>query len=263
MENFDKGGTCLSNEKEYLKRSNKSRRRRTKEKGVDSFVNRLLNILIVAVSILIIISVTLILTNNDLKNNVKKQNEQSATNIIEDSEQPNNNSSGVVQQEDDEAGQSNEQQEDNHNTEEQSDESGVNNGQDEEGEENDSDSGAGSIEDDLQYITTIASDDRNVIVAFVDSRWTPYPTAQTGAHINAFNANHIDYKEKLQLLYRDTGFTENTSILWSIRNKTGDAVAVISAKDKTNIFRVTMKWIDGQGWQTILVEQLHSLDGAY
>ncbi len=240
----------MSNEEEYLLRSNKKRRRRTKEKVENSFVNRLVNILIVVVAALIILSITLILTNNDIKN----ENEQSSSVIADENEQLNNET-----KQEDEAEQSNEQQ--GGNSTEPSNVSEGTNGENEEVEVADE---SGSNEDELQYMTNIASEDPNVIVAFVDSRWTPYPTAQqTSTHVNAFDVNHVDYQEKLQLLYRDTGFTPDTSILWSIRNKTGDAVAVISAKDKTNIIRLTMKWLDGQGWQTTLVEQLYSLEGAY
>ena len=250
----------LSNE-QYLKRSNKSRRRKVKEKDNNSFVNRLVNVLIVIVAALIIISMTLILTNDDLKNNIKKPDEQSAAVITEGNEQANNNSINDEKEEEDEDEDANEQQ-DSENEEQQPNENEGNVGQ-EEGENDGNDGETSSLEEDMQFITTVSTEDPNVEVAFIDSRWTPYPTGQTGTHINAFDINHIDYQEKLKLLYRDTGFTEDTSILWSIRNASGDAVAVISAKNKTNIFRLTMKWIDGQGWQTILVEQLYSLDGAY
>ena len=234
----------MSNEDEYLMRPSRNRRRKTKEeKDVNSLANRLVNILIVVVALLILISITLILTNSDLKSNIKKPDEQSSTVITEGNEQDN------------------EQQEGNQNTD--SDQSGENNGQVEEDENNATEGESSGIEEEMQFITTVATEDSNVVVAFVDSRWTPYPTAQTGAHVNVFDVNHIDYHEKLKLLYRDTGFTEDTSILWSIRNKSGDTVAVISAKNKTNIFRLTMKWVNGQGWQTVLVEQLHSLEGAY
>ena len=249
----------LSND-QYLKRSNKNRRRKVKEKDNNSFVNRLVNVLIRIVGALIIISMTLILTNSDLKNNVRKPDEQSAAVITEGNEQANNNTKNEEQAEEEENEGTTEQQESG-NEEQQSNEDEGNDGQ-EEGEGNGNDESA-SLEVDMQFITTVATEDPNVEVAFIDSRWTPYPTAQTGTHINAFDSKHIDYQEKLKLLYRDTGFTEDTSILWSIRNASGDAVAVISAKNKTNIFRLTMKWIDGQGWQTILVEQLYSLDGAY
>ena len=231
-----------------------------REKDNNSFVNRLVNVLIVIVAALIIISITLILTNSDLKNNVRKPDEQSAAVITEGNEQANNNTKNEEQAEEEENEGTTEQQESG-NEEQQSNEDEGNDGQ-EEGEGNGNDESA-SLEVDMQFITTVATEDPNVEVAFIDSRWTPYPTAQTGTHINAFDSKHIDYQEKLKLLYRDTGFTEDTSILWSIRNASGDAVAVISAKNKTNIFRLTMKWIDGQGWQTILVEQLYSLDGAY
>ncbi len=229
-------------------RSDKNRRRKTKEKQANSFANRLVNILIVVVSVLIIISITLILTNSDLKSNIKKSDEQGVAVIPKDNEEDS-----TKEEEDKTEG----------GNEERSNESEETNEQIEDGEENATDDELSAIEEQMQFITTVATADPNVIVAFVDSRWTPYPTAQTGAHVNAFDVNHIDYKEKIQLLYRDTGFTEDTSILWSIRNKTGDTVAVISAKNKTNIFRLTMKWINGEGWQTSLVEQLYSLDGAY
>lgn len=119
------------------------------------------------------------------------------------------------------------------------------------------------VKEQLKYIKAVESNDPNVIIAWIDSRWTPLTTEQTGVHQNQLDVNHIDFQEKVKLVYRDTGFTATDSIIWNVKTINDNAIAVISSKNQKHIFRLTMTWIDGKGWQTVLIEQLHSLENAY
>lgn len=225
----------MSNDDEYVSRTTKNQRRKTKEPNKKKVTDRILNILIVVVASLIIISLVIIISNDDLKSDITKSEPKEQNEHSNSSSQNNQSDSN----------------EDNVSNEE----TGV---ADENQEEENSDEKA-----DLSHITFVESNDSNVIQAWVNAKWKPYPTEQTGIHESVFNKNHIDYQEKIKLIYRDTEFTEDDSIIWSVKNASGNAIAVFSTLDKSEIYRLTMTWVDGKGWQTTLIEQLKSLEGAY
>lgn len=226
----------MGQEEEYLKRPQKNRRRSTKKSGG----NRLLNVLIIVVALLIVISLVLIITNDDVKNEIK--NPTPAEQLHASEEAGSGTGEDQSEQED-----SSEQENVNGHEEEQ---------QSSEATENQTEAGK-------QSITYYESTDPIVTLAWIDAEWAPYATEQTGPHTSKFDREHIDYQEKLKLLYRDTGLTEGTSIVWNVKNSDGDAIAVISSNDKQTIYRLSMQWVADTGWKTLLIEQLNSLEGAY
>lgn len=223
----------MSEDYEFVTRTAKNQRRKTKNSGAKKITDRILNILIVIVAILIVLSLVLIVTNDDLQSDImnSKSNEQNEETASEQSV-------SEIQNQVNEGGDANNQQS---NPTEDSLEEQAN----------------------LSHITFVPSNDPNVIQAWVNTNWTPYPTEQTGTHESKFDKDHIDYQEKLKLIYRDTEFTEDDSIIWSVKNASGNAVAVFSTLTQSEVYRLTMAWVDGKGWQTILIEQLKSLEGAY
>ena len=221
----------MSEDYEFVTRTAKSKKRKANNSGVKQATDYVLNTLIVIVAILIVISLVLIVTNDDLQSDImnsKSKEQTEEANFTQAKSENQSNAGGEV----------NNQQ---------------------------STPTGDTTEDpaDLSHITFVPSNDSNVIQAWVNTKWTPYPTAQTGTHESVFDKDHIDYQEKVKLIYRDTEFTENDSIIWSIKNASGDAVAVFSTLTQSEVYRLTMTWIDGQGWQTTLIEQLKSLEGAY
>lgn len=227
----------MGNEHEPLTRTMKNNRRKTREDQTkNKKLNRTLNSLIFIVSALIIISLVIILTNDNLKNDIAKNESAKENSAVE---QSNSNTTGE------------------NNRIQSSNDTESNEGESVESENQD------GSEEDVVQVEVVSSADTNVKVAWVNPEWAPHETAQTGGHTNSFDAKNIDYQEKLNVLYNDTNLSEETSILWNIKNASGDAVAVISTKDKKQIYRLTMTWVDGQGWKTTLLEQLNSLDGAY
>ena len=225
----------MSEDYEFVTRTAKNQRRKTKNNGTKKITDRILNILIVVVAILIVISLVLIISNDNLKSDIMNSNSKEQEQNEEVDTTPSNSE---IPNQANEGG-------------------GANNPN--------SNPTGDATEDtvDLHHITFVPSNDSNVIQAWVNKNWTPYPTEQTGTHKSTFDKNHIDYQEKVKLIYRDTEFTEDDSIIWSIKNASGDAVAVFSTLTQSEVYRLTMTWIDGEGWQTTLIEQLKSLEGAY
>lgn len=217
-------------EEQPLSRRTRSQRNQSKESAPKDTTNKILNLLIVVVSVLIVISLVLILSNDELKSDIK----QSTTNNESQHEPANGGNQGTAEEE---------------TNEESTEESGSIT-------ETTAEALPGAI-------TMIESTDENVIQAWTNDAWQPYQTAQTGPHTSAFDKDALDYQEKIALLYQDTGFTEDTSIIWSVKNQSGNTVAVFSTIDQKEMYRLTMQWVENEGWQTILIEQLQSLEGAY
>ena len=60
-----------------------------------------------------------------------------------------------------------------------------------------------------------------------------------------------------------TGVSVDNMIVWWVGNggkPNENVVGTISNKDKSQIYRVYMDWVDGQGWKPTKVEKLKSID---
>lgn len=266
----------MSEERPTLSRTARSRatkqsRKEKKQLEKDNtLLNTILNALISIVAILIMISLIIIFTNDKVPNPFSKASSALSEEQQEEQEEATNASNQMESSTETSSESTNYT-----NTNSTVSSSATSNGQSEaagssqeEGTAAESNAETGETQSseqvsELAYIAKVESSDPNVEVAYVDIRWQSYLTSQKGPHYNHFDREHIDYKEKIANLYAVSGYTEETSILWNIKNQKGDAVAVISSKDKKNIFRVTMTWVSEQGWKTTLIEQLKSLEGAY
>lgn len=95
--------------------------------------------------------------------------------------------------------------------------------------------------------------------------WAPYPTQQTGPHTSTFEKGHIDYEEKLAAIFSVTDLVQEDSFIKSVRNNgsASSAIAVVTSKDGAKMYRVSIEWLDGQGWKPVKLEVLKTLEGAY
>lgn len=196
-------------------------------------MDRVLNYLIVLVSILIVITGFIIFTgskdsepNKSAQNAIKEDATEEQGNVEEKKEEPTED-----QQED------NQQAEDS-STEEKEEESAV---------------------------TETTSSDPLVDKVVVDANWQPTATKQTGEHISSYDVNSVDWQEKIATILQTVGLTEDQTIIWSVRNNGSaqTAIGVVSSKDKAQKYRVSIEWVDQQGWKPVKKEVLNSLDGAY
>ncbi|WP_332647314.1 YrrS family protein [Lysinibacillus sp. 54212] len=204
-------------------------------------MDKTLNYLIAIVSILIVITLMVIFIGNDDKD----------TNEIAKEQQENTESPVGQATEDDEQ----EEQED----EAQEPASEPNEAESEETETTETE------QEDSGKVTVNASTDPIVKEVWQNESWQPYTTAQSGSHVSTFKKGHIDYEEKLGAIYSAIPLAKEDSILLRVQNNgnASSAIAVVTSKDKQSKYRVSIQWVDGQGWKPILVEVLNSLEGAY
>lgn len=109
------------------------------------------------------------------------------------------------------------------------------------------------------------SDDPIVDRVVTDKNWKPTPTTQTGEHVSSYDDQSVDWAEKIATVTAITGITSDNMIVWRLQNNGGanKAIATVSTKDKSEKYRVSMEWVDNEGWLPVKLEQLNTLEGAY
>lgn len=212
---------------------NKRRGQRSQKR---SKMDRLLNTLIAIVSILIILNLVTILNDKDDEKEETKEVAQEKSN---DNIKKNN--------------------EDTNSTDEAQSEQGSKNvvSAEESTDELDEESDTLPI--------TEASSDPLVDEVIINPNWEVTKTNQTGEHVSTYQKGHIDYEEKIETFRNAVQLDENNIIIWSVKNNgsANSSIAVISNNDKTENYRISIEWIENEGWKPVKVEKLKTVNGAY
>ena len=113
--------------------------------------------------------------------------------------------------------------------------------------------------------TILASADPIVDEVLVNKGWAAFPTEQTGTHESTYVKGHIDYEEKLKAIFSVLDIPQDKSIVLSVKNNgsTTTSIAVVTSMDKEQKYRVSIEWIDGEGWKPTRLEVLNTVEGAY
>lgn len=107
------------------------------------------------------------------------------------------------------------------------------------------------------------SEDPNVSEVIIDPNWKPIGTSQTGEHITNYDSGSKDRMEMEKAMEYATGISVDNMTVWWIGNgglPNQNAIGTISTKDKSEIFRVYMDWIDGEGWKPTKIEKLKEIE---
>jgi len=105
----------------------------------------------------------------------------------------------------------------------------------------------------------VPSTDDNVSTAYTGD-WEPIGTTQTGEHVTDYSEGSADRNEIKQAIAAVTGISTDNMIEWWIGNAGDQQVtATVSDTQKETIARVQLNWIDGEGWQVTLVEELNEI----
>ncbi|RKQ19194.1 YrrS family protein [Ureibacillus endophyticus] len=214
------------------------KRQRYKAKKPRKKMDRLLNVLIAIVSILIVLNLVSIFTGDDKKQNVKETNQVTESKKNDDSKE-------VV----------------------------TDKSEDDEPTNNDYSTENMSDENENVYVVSASeqivqpSNDPIVDEVIVNPSWQVTPTKQTGEHVSAYEEGHIDYEEKKETFRNVVGLSEDEVIYWSIKNNgnPNSSVAVISSNDSNRAYkyRIHIEWIENEGWKPIKVEKLNQLANSY
>lgn len=105
----------------------------------------------------------------------------------------------------------------------------------------------------------VPSTDENVTKAYTGD-WEPIGTTQTGEHVTDYSDGSADRNEIKQAIAAVTGISADNMIEWWIGNAGDQQVtATVSDTQKKTIARVQLNWVDGEGWQVTLVEELNEI----
>ncbi len=105
----------------------------------------------------------------------------------------------------------------------------------------------------------VPSTDENVTKAYTGD-WEPIGTTQTGEHVTDYGDGSTDRNEIKQAIAAATGISADSMIEWWVGNAGDQQVtATVSDTQKETIARVQLNWVDGEGWQVTLVEELNEI----
>ncbi len=217
---------------ESKKRSNKTQGRRN--------LDRLLNVLIAIVAVLIIINLYFVFSNNGEKAQDENEVEttQSTNDVVENNEQDVQNQSNSSEQETDST--SNADPEDNSNNESNeiitdnepnNEDSTTNDDNNEETNESEN-----TITTKGGSVIVQDSDDPFVEQIIIDPSWQVTPTAQSGGHVSTYQEGHIDYEEK-KLTFRNAVGLDEDNIIFGVLK------IMVAVKLQSQLF---LQWINSK-----------------
>lgn len=199
--------------------------------------NLILNGLIGIVLVLIIVVSGVIFLGNDDKATTEKEQEQSveASNGANEEESSKEETAGSASEKDEE--------------DSSTDSSSLNEESSEEASSNDNE----------EAIVTEGGADSNVVRTIVNPNWQPIGTSQTGEHTNVYSG--VDWDEMVSAIEYATGLPkDNMTIKFLGNDGHNKSKGTVFSKDRTQIYRVSIEWVDGEGWKPTLVEELASIE---
>lgn len=213
--------------------------------------NNILNILIGIVLLLIIIVTVNIVTNDDDKESANSPNVSSSQ------EEENKENESVAEEEDvdesvEEADTNTESTESSSSNEDVAAETEEDASDD--AEETETETEAGTV-------TTEASNDPNVESVIIDSGWQPIGTTQTGEHVSSYTKNTVDWDEKVKALAYAANLDSSNMYVPFIGNggSPQKSIGTVTSKDRSEIYRIYLEWVDGEGWKPTKKEKLKAL----
>ncbi len=117
--------------------------------------------------------------------------------------------------------------------------------------------------DESQAVVTDGGGSPNVLKTIENPAWKPVGTSQTGDHAPVYDSTSVDWQEMLNAISYATGLDPSTmKVFWLGGDKTAQnaSVGTVYTKDKPEIYRVFIKWVEGEGWMPTKVEELAKLE---
>ncbi|RFU71637.1 DUF1510 family protein [Peribacillus saganii] len=232
-----------------------SSRSRIDHKGKQRKVNRLYNILITAVILLIIIVGTSIFMGKEDSAAENSENKTASVNV--DKNQAGNQDENAEEVSLEEKGQTEDEQASVPSDENESEET---DGDTAEGEDTD---GTQTGEAAGEIVEHEETDDPNITKSYSNDAWEPVGTTQKGKHPAAtFEKGSADWQEMERAVAYGAGLDPGNMTVWFLGNggSPNTAVGTVSPKDNSGTYRVHIQWVDGQGWKPVKVQELKSND---
>jgi cytoskeletal protein RodZ len=115
--------------------------------------------------------------------------------------------------------------------------------------------------DESQAVETAGGSSANVLKTIENPSWKPVGTSQTGEHTPVFDG--VDWQEMLKAISYATGLDQsNMTVYWlgSDKSTSNAAIGTVYSAQSQQKYRVSIKWVDGEGWMPTKVEELAQLE---
>lgn len=111
-------------------------------------------------------------------------------------------------------------------------------------------------------VTTEPSDDSNVESVVIDSGWQPIGTEQSGEHVSSYTKGTVDWDEKVDALAYAANLDPSNMYVKRLGNggSPQKSIGTVTSKDGSEIYRINLEWIDGEGWKPTKKEILKTLE---
>lgn len=210
--------------------------RRTKNKKANVVLNSLIGVVLL---LIIIVSATIFFGGNDKKVSQEEEQVAGEQELKEDEEEEQ-----VVEEEEEPVEKENES---------------VNNTPVETEDEGEVVDGPGEV-DDAEAVVTEGGSSPEVIRTMVNPAWKPVGTVQEGEHSNNYDRNGVDWNEMVEAISYATGLSpDNMTIHFLGNNGHNKSVGTVYTKNKSEIYRVYIDWVNGEGWKPSMVEELSAV----
>ncbi|TKH16002.1 DUF1510 family protein [Peribacillus simplex] len=132
----------------------------------------------------------------------------------------------------------------------------------EDGEEKAEDGADPEKAGDADLVEVEGSGDGNVAATYKSEGWKPVGTEQSGEHTTSFEKGSVDWNEMSKAIANGAGIDEGSMKLWWLQNggSPNTAIGTVSEGDDPKTFRVYIEWVDGSGWKPVKVEELKTND---
>ncbi|WP_427137073.1 YrrS family protein [Psychrobacillus psychrodurans] len=111
-------------------------------------------------------------------------------------------------------------------------------------------------------VTTEPSDETNVDSVVIDSGWQPVGTEQSGNHVSSYDNSSVDWDEKVKALAYAANLDTSNMYVKFIGNggSPQKSIGTVTSKDGSEIYRISLEWVDGEGWKPTKKEILKTLE---
>ncbi|TDL85262.1 DUF1510 family protein [Vibrio vulnificus] len=115
---------------------------------------------------------------------------------------------------------------------------------------------------DAELVEVEGSGDGNVAATYTSEGWKPVGTEQSGEHTTSFEKGSVDWNEMSKAIASGAGIDEGNMKLWWLQNggSPTTAIGTVSEGDNPKTYRVYIEWVDGSGWKPVKVEELKTND---
>lgn len=212
--------------------------RRTKKKKTNVILNSLIGVVLL---LIIVVSVSIFFGNDDEKASSEEEQKVEEQEVTDEQEE----SQDITEEEEQEV-----EPQENDNTASEPEEEKI----EEKNTLDETDS-----EEDTEEVVTEGGSEPSVIRTIVNPAWKPIGTVQQGEHYNVYDG--VDWDEMVDALSYATGISEDAMTIHFLGNNGHNkSVGTIYTKNKEQIYRVYIEWVDGQGWKPSKVEELSALE---